>query len=68
MPLFNRNQGNIRTAHERLTKAMEERRAAEVSVTTALNTAYQSLAAAHIEVTTLKTQILPGAQSAFDAA
>jgi outer membrane protein, heavy metal efflux system len=26
------------------------------------------LAAAHIEVTTLKTQILPGAQSAFDAA
>ena len=68
LPLFNRNQGNIRTAHERLTKAMEERRAAEVSVTTALNTAYQNLAAAQIEVTTLKTQILPGAQSAFNAA
>lgn len=67
LPLFNRNQGNVRAAQERLTKAMEERRAAEVSVTTALNTAYQSLAATHIEVTTLKTQVLPGAQSAFDA-
>ena len=47
---------------------MEERRAAEVLVTTALNTTYQSLAAANIEVTTLKTQVLPGAQSAFEAA
>ena len=46
---------------------MEERRAAEVLVTTALNTTYQSLAAANIEVTTLKTQVLPGAQSAFEA-
>ena len=46
---------------------MEERRAAEVSVTTALNTAYQSLAAAHAEVTTLKAEVLPGAQSAFEA-
>ena len=44
-----------------------ERRAAEVLVTTALNTAYQNLAAAHIEATTLKTQVLPGAQSAFEA-
>ncbi len=67
LPVFNRNQGNIAAAHERLTKAMEQRRAAEVSVTTALNTAYQTLATAHIEVTTLKAQVLPGAQSAFEA-
>lgn len=68
LPVLNRNHGNIQAAHQRLTRAMEERRAAEVSVTTALNTVYQSLAAAHIEVTTLKTQLLPGAQSAFEAA
>lgn len=67
LPVLNRNQGNIQVAHQRLTKAMEERRAAEVSVTTALNTTYQRLAAAHAEVTTLSQEILPGAQSAFEA-
>jgi outer membrane protein, heavy metal efflux system len=68
LPVLNRNQGNIEAAHQRLTKAMEERRAAEVLVTTALNTAYQSLAAAHAEVTTLRQEVLPGAESAFEAA
>jgi len=67
LPVLNRNQGNVQAAHQRLTKAMEERRTAEVLVTTALNTTYQNLAAANIEVTTLKTQVLPGAQSAFEA-
>ncbi|MGH2707650.1 MAG: TolC family protein [Actinomycetota bacterium] len=67
LPVLNRNQGNIEAAHQRLTKAMEERRAAEVLVTTALNSAYQSLAAAHAEVTTLRQEVLPGAQSAFEA-
>lgn len=68
LPVLNRNQGNIEAAHQRLTKAMEERRAAEVLVTTALNTAYESLAAAHAEVTTLRQEVLPGAESAFEAA
>ncbi|MGH2769420.1 MAG: TolC family protein, partial [Actinomycetota bacterium] len=67
LPVLNRNQGNIEAAHQRLTKAMEERRAAEVLITTALNSAYQSLAAAHAEVTTLRQEVLPGAQSAFEA-
>ncbi|MGH8470607.1 MAG: TolC family protein [Gammaproteobacteria bacterium] len=67
LPVLNRNQGNIEAAHQRLTKAMEERRAAEVLVTTALNSAYQSLAAAHAEVTTLRQEVIPGAQSAFEA-
>ncbi|MCI0407888.1 MAG: TolC family protein [Acidobacteria bacterium] len=68
LPILNRNQGNIQQAHQRLTKAMEERRAAGVLVTTALNTAYESLTAAHAEVTTLRQEVLPGAQSAFEAA
>ncbi|MGH8593798.1 MAG: TolC family protein [Gammaproteobacteria bacterium] len=67
LPVLNRNQGNIEAAHQRLTKAMEELRAAEVLVTTALNSAYQSLAAAQAEVTTLRQEVLPGAQNAFEA-
>jgi hypothetical protein len=47
-----------RAAHQRLTRALEERRAAEVLVTTGLNKAYQSLAA-HAEVTTLRQEVLP---------
>jgi outer membrane protein, heavy metal efflux system len=68
LPILNRNQGNIRAAHERLAKAMAERRAAEVSITTGLHTAYQRLAGAHAEIAALKAQVLPGAQSAFEAA
>ena len=67
LPVLNRNQGNIQAAHQRLTRAMEERRATEVLVTTALNTVYQRLATAHAEVTTLKAEVLPGAKRAFEA-
>lgn len=65
--LFDRNQGNILAAERQLTKAEENRRATQVRVATALNNAYQRLATAHAEATALKTQVLPGAQSAFDA-
>ncbi|MGH8590673.1 MAG: TolC family protein, partial [Gammaproteobacteria bacterium] len=68
LPVFNRNEGSIQAAEERLTKSLEERGAAGVGVHTALKAAYQRLAAAHTEVTTLKQEILPGAQSAFEAA
>ncbi len=68
LPLFNRNQGAILEAQRRLTKAEEERRAAEVRVATALSNAYQTLAGAHAEIIALKAQVLPGAQSAFAAA
>ena len=68
LPLFNRNQGAILEAQRRLTKAEEERRAAEVRVATALSSAYQTLAGAHAEIIALKAQVLPGAQSAFEAA
>ncbi|MGH8487408.1 MAG: TolC family protein, partial [Gammaproteobacteria bacterium] len=68
LPVFNRNQGTILEAQRRLTKAEEERRAAEVRVATALSNAYQTLAGAHAEIGALKAQVLPGAQSAFEAA
>ena len=68
LPVFNRNQGAILEAQHRLAKAEEERRAVEVRVATALSSAYQTLAGAHAEISALKAQILPGAQSAFEAA
>ncbi|MBS3953138.1 MAG: TolC family protein [Methylomicrobium sp.] len=68
LPVFNRNQGGIQEAEHRLTKAEEELRSAEVRIATALNTAYQKLEAAHAEVVALRQDILPGAQSAYDAA
>ncbi len=68
LPLFNRNQGAILAAQRRLTKAEEERRTAEVRVATALSSAYQTLAGAFSEIAALKAQVLPGAQSAFEAA
>ncbi len=41
---------------------------AELVVYTAVIDAYQALASAFTEVTDLKKEVLPGAQSAFDAA
>ena len=67
LPLFDRNQGAIREAEYNLAKAFEERKSAEVFVRTALSTTYQALSAAWGTVTALKNDVLPGAQSAFDA-
>jgi cobalt-zinc-cadmium efflux system outer membrane protein len=67
LPVFNRNQGGILEAERRRGKAEDERRAAEVRVGTALNTAYQALAAAYAEAEAYKTSVLPGATSAFEA-
>lgn len=66
LPLFDRNQGRTLEARRRVAKGSEERRAAEVSVRTALSTAYQSLAATHEAVVALDGQVLPKAQDAFD--
>jgi outer membrane protein, heavy metal efflux system len=67
LPLFDRNQGGIREAHARLTKAELERRAAEVRVSTAFADAYQSLVSAANEITTLQNDVLPAAEEAFQA-
>ena len=67
LPLFNRNKGGIEEARLRLAKAHEERRAAEARVAAVLADAYAALAAAHDEITILRTAVLPGAQQTFDA-
>jgi outer membrane protein, heavy metal efflux system len=67
LPLFNRNAGGIEEARIRLAKGYEERRAAEGRVAAALADAYAALAAAHDEVTIVRTDVRPGAQQTFDA-
>ena len=66
LPLFDRNQGEISKARFSVIKAQFDRHAAAVQARTALAQAYQQLAAAHGEVTTLRDVVLPGAKAAFD--
>ncbi|MFN3407352.1 MAG: TolC family protein [Limisphaerales bacterium] len=66
LPLFNKNEGNIKEAEFQVAKARDEQRAAELRVAAALSQAWQRLAAAAAEVAALKEQVLPGAQQTFD--
>jgi len=68
LPLFNRNQGNILEAERRTDKARDELAAATVQASNALAQAHARLDLARHSVTTLREQILPGAQRAYDAA
>lgn len=65
LPVLNRNQGAILEARTRLAQAREDRRATEVRLVTALTAACESLETAHIEITALRSKILPGAEQAF---
>jgi cobalt-zinc-cadmium efflux system outer membrane protein len=67
LPLFDRNQGDVLESRFALAKARADRRAAEVRVSVALATTYQELAAAHAEAQSLRDNVLPAAQEAFDA-
>jgi cobalt-zinc-cadmium efflux system outer membrane protein len=67
IPIFNRNQGKILESQYRISKAEREREAAGNKVLAALSEAYQALATGYAEATTLKSTVLPGAQSAFEA-
>jgi len=67
LPIFDRNQGGIEEASNRLSKAYEERRAAEARVATALAEAYGALTSAHAAATALQAAVLPGARQTFEA-
>jgi len=68
LPLFNRNQGGVDQARANLEKAHRERLTAETEVRTGFAEAWQGLNAAYLEASTLRDEILPGAQSAFESA
>ena len=67
LPLLNRNQGRVHEAQYHLAKAKEEFSAVNVAIRTALHEAYQVLSTAFVKATNLKNDVVPGAQSAFDA-
>ena len=68
IPIFDRNQGNLLEALRRTDKARDELSAAEIRLSNELALAYARLATAREETATLQRDILPGAQSAYDAA
>ena len=67
IPVFDRNQGNLLQALRLVDKAREEQSVAEIRLFSELTLAYQRLKTARQETESLQTDILPGAQTAFDA-
>lgn len=67
LPVFDRNSGGIEEAKSRLSKAYEERRAAEARVSAGLAEAYRALASAHDELIALHTTVVPGSRQTFTA-
>ncbi|MES2534919.1 MAG: TolC family protein [Pseudomonadota bacterium] len=68
LPLFDRNQGNLQEAVSRTAKAHDELTAIEIRLGADLTQAHERLNTARQEVHLLRGDILPGAQSAYDAA
>lgn len=68
IPIFDRNQGNLLEALRRTDKARDELSTTEIRLSNELALAYARLATAREETATLQRDILPGAQSAYDAA
>ncbi len=68
LPVFDRNQGNLREALKREDKARDELFAVGLLLRTSVLQNTSRLAAASAEVVMLRDTVLPGAQSAYDAA
>ena len=67
LPLFDRNGAAIAEAGHRIAGAREQQRAAALRAGSALTEAYNRLAASRVELSALRTVIIPGAREAFDA-
>ena len=68
LPVFNRNQGNLLEALRREDKAREELRAVRVSLSSEALQALERVSARRDEVELLRKDLVPGAQSAYEAA
>ncbi|MBC2593949.1 TolC family protein [Ruficoccus amylovorans] len=64
-PLFDRNQGNIRTARAQVRAVEYEREALRRELLTSLHRAYQVLVSAHAEAISVQADLLPGAEQAL---
>ena len=65
LPLFDRNQGNLKEAHQRVSKAEDEQAAMEIRLRTELAQSFEAMSAVWNEINLLRDEILPGAKSAF---
>ena len=68
LPLFDRNAGNKLEALRRSDQAGDQLAAASVQLQASLAQASVRLATARLDVDSLQREIVPGAQSAYDAA
>ena len=68
LPLFDRNGGNVESASRRTDKAAEQLKALRNTLSARLDEALLRRAGARGELAIIQADILPGAQSAFDAA
>jgi outer membrane protein, heavy metal efflux system len=66
LQIFDRNQGNLHEAYQRVDKAMDEQMATELRLKSELTQAYEALTAAQNETRILRDSILPRARSAFE--
>src|SRR5262245_40758645 len=68
LPIFNRNQGGVLEAGYRLAQARADRRSAEVSIRTTLESRYQSLVSNWQQARALHERVIPEAEAAFTGA
>lgn len=68
IPIFDRNQGNLQEAVSREYKAQDELALLQNQLQTQLTMHYEQLLVTKFMAKSYETEILPGAQSAFDAA
>jgi cobalt-zinc-cadmium efflux system outer membrane protein len=68
LPLFDRNQGNVLESARRVDKARDELAARALRLDAQLSQAREEFDVALQQAHALRTDILPGAQSAYDAA
>ena len=65
LPVFDRNQGNLMAAQQRINRAVDEQAAMNLQLRTLLTQAYESLIAADKQINMLRDEILPGARETF---
>ncbi|MFB6345109.1 MAG: TolC family protein [bacterium] len=67
IPLFDTNQGNIKSAKNELQSAKNNLDSIETKLMTRLKSHYENLQATHQALTGLKNDVIPGAKRAYEA-
>jgi cobalt-zinc-cadmium efflux system outer membrane protein len=65
IPLFNRNQGNIRAAREQIGKTKAERLAVQATISAELAEAYHAVQAARAQIDLFRNSVLPESEKAL---